>query len=87
MGVLVNSDDQITKMHHVPTLILEHCTGVVRPYRTKIPYITNNFLTKKLHVCFAYNDQRIYLALTKKSKKIENDVIEYYECDSLGMSI
>ena len=69
------------------TLISDHCTGIVRPYRTKIPYITNAFIRKKLHVCFNANEQRTYLALTKYTKKVNGNNVDYYRIDSLEMSI
>lgn len=69
------------------TLITNHCTGIVRPYRTKIPYITNKFIRSKLHVCFNVNGQRTYLSLTKKTITIDGNKFEYYEYESLVMSV
>lgn len=68
-------------------LIQNHCTAIVRPYRTKIPYITNKFLRKKLHVCFNVNGQRTYLSLTRKETAINGNNFEYYDYESLVMSI
>lgn len=68
-------------------LISNHCTGIVRPYRTQIPYITNNFIRKKLHVCFNASEQRTYLVLTKKKTAINGNKFEYLEVESLVMSI
>ena len=69
------------------TLILDYCTGIVRPFRTKIPYITNKLLKQKLHVCFNYNHQRTYLAITKITFGSKKDKLNYYDYDSLVMSI
>lgn len=69
------------------TLISDYCTGIVRPYRTKIPYITNKFLRKKLHVCFNMDQQRTYLALTKYTKKVKGNNVDYYRIDSVEISI
>lgn len=68
-------------------LITNHCVGIVNPYRTKIPYITNNFLRKKLHVCFNVNNQRTYLVLTKKKTAINGNNFEYYDYESMVMSV
>jgi hypothetical protein len=72
---------------NLSTLISDHCTGIVRPYRTKIPYISSVLLRKKLHVCFNVNEQRTYLALTKYTKKVKGNNIDYYRIDSLEISI
>lgn len=68
-------------------LILNHCTGIVRPYRTKIPYISNALLSQKIHVCFSLDNQRTYLSLTKKRKKHSNTTIVYYKIDTMEPSI
>ena len=68
-------------------MILNHCTGIVKPYRTTIPYIPIRLLRSKLHVCLAVHGQWIYLSLSKIRKKNGGSRVTQYRIDSLELSV